>query len=260
MKGWNWRSPSESAYLIIQVSSNHLRRRIHLQSQKVNNGLMDIHHIALANSRRTLWERIIVWRSKSPEGFNEHDGEDEQVVPDGNPEDQELLFPSSLNADRQLPQLAAIEMELRMGQANEALKALRNQLAQRLVMHREIGRNVRGQPNMTRAHGAMSRINAQITESARGYRNARTAMQHLGIAEDNQSYPPLLDSDISTTNAFDNPRSLGRGEATPISWIWRVNINAERNGVPPPIGEDWLEEGTRLIYQIGIMVSQACSF
>jgi hypothetical protein len=212
---------------------------------------MDIHHIALANSRRALWERIITWRSKSPEGLNEDDEEDEQVVPDGNPEDQELLFPSSLDADRRLPQLAVIEMELRKGQANEALKALRNQLAQRLVIYREMGRNLKAQNNMTRAHGAMGRINAQITESARVYRNTRTAMQRLGMAENDQSYPPLLDSDISTTNAFDNPRPLGRGEAVPISWIWRINVNAEIDGVALPIGEDWLDEGMRLIYWIG---------
>lgn len=250
MKGWSWRNPSGLPCLIIHVSDSSLRRRIYLQSQKVNNGLMDIHHITLANSRRALWERIIRWRSRSPDGFNEDDEgdeEDEQAVPDGNPEDQLLLLPSSLDAEQQLPELVEIEMELRKGQANESLKALRNQLAQRLVIHREMGRNLRGQHNLTRAQGTLSRINTQITELARGYRNARTAMQRLGMVENDQSYPPLLNSDISTTNAFDNPRPLGRGEATPISWIWRINVNAEINGVAPPIGEDWLEEGMRLV-------------
>jgi hypothetical protein len=141
-------------------------------------------------------------------------------------------------------------MELRKGQANEALKALRNQLAQRLVIHREMARILRGQNNLTRAHSALGRLKAQIFESARGYRNAHAAMQRLGMAENDRSYPPLLDSDIATTNAFDNPRPVGRGEPSPISWIWRINVNAEIDSLAPPIGEDWLEEGTRLIHWI----------
>jgi hypothetical protein len=67
------------------------------------------------------------------------------------------------------------------------------------------------------------------------------------MLENNQSYPPLLDSNITTTNVFDNPRPLGRGDPSPISWIWRINLNAEIDAAVPPIGEDWLEEGTALI-------------
>ena len=205
---------------------------------------MDIHHITLANARRALWERIIAWRLRSPEGFDEQDDEVDQVQPEENPEDQELLLPSVLDADHQLPQLAAIEMELRRGQANEAVKALRNQLSQRLVILREMTRVLRGQNNITRAHSTLDRLNVQINESARGYRKARDAMRRLGMVQHDESYPPLLERDISTTNVFENPRPLGRGEPVSISWIWRINMNGERDGAARLIGTDWLEEGT----------------
>jgi len=219
---------------------------------------MDIHHIALVNSRCALWERIFGWNSRSPEGFSGQSEEADQAPPDGHPEDQELLLPSTLDADRRPQQLADIEIKLRKGQASEYLKALRNQLSQRLVIHREMARVLRGQNNLTRAHSTLDRLKVQINESAKGYRNARVALQRLGMAENDSSYPPLLDSDISTTNVFDNPRPLGRGEPIPISWIWRINMKTEIGDGPQPIGEDWLEEGAGLIYQTNSWCSKSC--
>ncbi|CAG7853491.1 SubName: Full=Uncharacterized protein {ECO:0000313/EMBL:CCA76215.1} [Serendipita indica DSM 11827] len=116
------------------------QRRLQLRSQKINSGAMEIDHDRLRNSRQALWMRINAWRTQAPEEVPQVDEEADFAHCDSNPEDEELILPSSLEIECRPKDFTSVEIELRKGQANQSLQTLRRLLSQQLVLRRELSR------------------------------------------------------------------------------------------------------------------------
>jgi len=148
-------------------------------------------------------------------------------------------LPSSIPIVERSPQLSAIELRLREGQANDALKAIRMALSQKLVLRRDKRLNIRGQRENNRASANIGRVDTQISRLADQYRRAYSAMKALGMPANHRVYQPLKNEDLNYSNVFDVDRPLGRGYQAPVSWIWCMT----EVGGPNQLDDNWLEEG-----------------
>lgn len=200
------------------------QRRLKARRLTVNSGSMEREHVLLNRARSAPWGRIIGWRTRLPTGLDAVDDLDNTEEPLSYPEDENILLPSSLPREDCPPDLGALELRLREGQANDSLKAIRTCLSQRLVLLRDKITNARGQDLNARANSTINRFNIQIAQAAAQYRQAYRAMRVLGM-EENKTYQELKEEHISTSNVFNSNRSLGRGDEAGPSWIWRNNVS-----------------------------------
>ncbi|KAJ7493919.1 hypothetical protein FB451DRAFT_1020845, partial [Mycena latifolia] len=123
-----------------------------------------------------------------------------------------------------LETLGAEELKLRQGEANDALRSLREHIQhnQALRQHKNARNNaVHGQAKNTRAVQKIKDVQTRIQNYVKKYRHARTAMIALGCnAQDPKSgFPELRDEDLYTKNV-DEPHKLGDGGKVE-GWIWR---------------------------------------
>ncbi|KIM19648.1 hypothetical protein M408DRAFT_313788, partial [Serendipita vermifera MAFF 305830] len=213
------------------------QRMIRFQRQTVNAGSSEREHVLLARRRISLWRRIVEWRARATEQVEEED--QEAMDPNDRPEEERIDLPSSMPPAERSPELARVELQLREGQANDALKGIRVALSQMLVLRRDKQANVRGQVSSSRASGNIQRLNTQTKRLAEQYRQSYLAMIELGMPATHQTYRPLRDADLNSRNVFETNRPLGRGNEAPISWIWHMHeTNGERQ-----FDNDWLDEG-----------------
>jgi hypothetical protein len=200
---------------------------------------MERDHVLLERARRALWTRILAWSENSVDD-DQADHYEEADCPSC-PEDESLMLPSSSRGEGWPPQASNIERCLRQGQANDALKAIRTLLSQKLVLRRDKRLNIRGTTGITRSNLNLARIEKEIQESAERYRRAYSAMLRLGMPDTEKVYRHLNDKDLTYSNVFDKDRPLGRGYEGPVSWIWHM----QESGGHGQLDDNWLEEGER---------------
>ncbi|CAG8514381.1 11061_t:CDS:2 [Acaulospora colombiana] len=193
-------------------------------------------HVLLARARTSLWERILNWHEQSP--LESGDIELNKEEPEF-PENQPITLPSSLPHIARPRDLADLELQLREGQANDALRTIRGYLSQKLVLTRARKDN-RSQHSGRLLNDAAEKFKAPMNLAVSQYRRAYDAMIQLGMRQENPVYRPLLDSDITTSKVFDVKRSVGRGYEK-LSWIWS-NSGAMASG---SFTDSWLEEVNR---------------
>lgn len=166
-------------------------------------------------------------------------------------EDEILLLPSGLPLDRRntswFNQLLTFEMELRKGQAEDALSSLRLTLKYKDNMNNGRRRIAYGQSNGTRTATLLRRAADLIKETANNYRRARDAMLALGMSSTDTSYPELLDKHVTIIVAA-KPKQLGTGKYTG-SWIWG---NGPRGVLSDKEEDEWEEEGTVCPLGLGV--------
>jgi hypothetical protein len=198
---------------------------------------MERDHVLLERARRALWTRILAWSENSVDD-HQADHYEEADCPSC-PEDESLMLPSSSCGEGWPPQASNTERRLRQGQANDALKAIRTLLSQKLVLRRDKRLNIRGTTGITRSNLNLARIEREIQESAERYRRAYSAMLRLGMPDTDKVYHHLNDKDLTYSNVFDKDRPLGRGYEDPVSWIWHMQESGGRG----QLDDNWLEEG-----------------
>ncbi|KAG2743573.1 hypothetical protein P692DRAFT_201723247, partial [Suillus brevipes Sb2] len=143
-----------------------------------------------------------------------------------NPEDIKLFLPSSLTADTAScsHHLLAIEWELRIAQAGDALDEIRQSLRLRDYMYTFKRNWIRGQSANTRAQNALGRVEARAAAAAEKYRVAHAALSSLA---------PVLNKvgwnlKFRSLNNRDDVRGMTvprKGESEgrrQLSWIWLV--------------------------------------
>jgi hypothetical protein len=115
-----------------------------------------------------------------PEGGEEED--DEEVAE--NPERLRLAMPSSLGracvVRLGLETLAKQELELRKGQANDALEGLRLALGHKALLWRTKVRTAKNNKQRTRAWDDIKIARRQVEKNVRHYHRARRALVSLG--------------------------------------------------------------------------------
>jgi hypothetical protein len=183
----------------------------------------------------------MAWKADSPLGDDAQDDLDAEGDDlDDIFEDIRLPLPFTLgdNGTELMRELHHVERELRVGQADDALKQLRKALALRLVLLRD-ARQHHGR-DYFRSQATIKRAGQDVEFAASRYKAAYSALEILGLGAANRRFKTLTAEDISLAHVFTSPRGLGRGyETEDISWIWRME------GLRVGLGDDdWLKEGT----------------
>ena len=153
-------------------------------------------------------------------------------------EHEQLLLPSDLSPSERencgVTHLVHQELQLRRGQAHDALRSLRAQVkyVTALSQQKNSRKNaVHGQYLNTRAGAVLSDAIQKRDGYKQKYRRTREAMIRLGMLSD--EFPELNDADLWRKDPLQYHR-LGDGQKTE-GWIWRV-------GLPPNMSDDEREE------------------
>jgi hypothetical protein len=150
-------------------------------------------------------------------------------------ENIQLYLPSSFAMTR-FPVPAAKELELRLGQANDALHNLRIALGKKSFLFRSHVRAARSQQRKTRAWAEVSSVDADVRQQARIYASTRRKMIVLGATDEIlDRYKVLKYADLKISTAIATPNAPGQRD-TRLSWFWSMDVQADADA------DDWMEE------------------
>src|SRR6267154_5803442 len=180
------------------------------------------------------------------EDEDEEDEEDEEDIPpsddeqDHFPEKMQLMMPSSLNrADivrLGLEVLAAQELELRKGQANDSLENLCLQLAHKALLWKTKVQAANTTKKCTRAWDDIKKAWKRVEQHVRCYHRARRALINLGANSDvMERYKSIERSDLKLSGDVVDPGRLGQRNDS-LAWFWRLG------GSHPEQNNHWMQE------------------
>lgn len=156
-------------------------------------------------------------------------------------ERQSIPLPSSFgkqNCARRLKELAAIELDLRIGQANDTLGLLRLAIGHKSFACRtklRPGSSNSSYRNRLRSYADVHAITASVDQSAKVYMSCRLALDTLGASRDILSKFQILTKEhTAASTAVIDPNARGQRNNS-LSWIWHSRNNSA--GDP-----GWLDE------------------
>lgn len=145
-------------------------------------------------------------------------------------------FPQSEHIRLGLESLVSIEIQLREGQANDALQALREDLRFEYSLRKQKQTHARGAGSNTRASTMLRNAGQKKMRSAQRYLTARNAMISLGCLEADSSFTerfPYLDTSKDLWMK-DPTQLLNLGDGTrQESWIWRIGSRPNNAATTP---------------------------
>lgn len=154
------------------------------------------------------------------------------------PESASLCLPSSLGIEEceriGWGELAKYEIELRNGEANDALEKIRLALGHKALLFYKKKREEKSQKQSTRSWKAVRSTDIQITKHVTNYRRARQAIIQLG--GDVGSLKEISKQDLNINkDVTESNRHSQRSDT--LSWIWRTSqrMADTSNG-------DWMQE------------------
>ena len=138
-----------------------------------------------------------------------------------------IWLPSSFTKSERiqmgLEQIAKVEAELREGQANDALEALRASLAEKSLRFRTEVKPAKSQRTMTRAWDSIHKADKQIRGAVQCYRLARTALGGLGVAgELLERYKEIHKRDLKMSGDVVEENRVGQ-RSWELPWFWRLD-------------------------------------
>ncbi|KAF8442018.1 hypothetical protein L210DRAFT_3360697, partial [Boletus edulis BED1] len=156
------------------------------------------------------------------------------------PDLTKLPLPSALGRKKmeQLDRLdlVKLELELREGQANDALHDVRLVLIEKAVLFRNDIRHATSHAKKTRAWDKVHVVNLTLARHAAIYRKCRQAMVHLGADDDRlKIYQPLSKEDLKATTSVLDPNSRGLCYEG-LAWFWSLDVPCDA------ASNDWMSE------------------
>jgi len=154
----------------------------------------------------------------------EVDGESEENLP----ERVKLLLPSTLTASQRtkfgIGAVAEQEIELREGQANDALDGIRNTLAQVSLVFRTQVRNSKSVYTRTRSWGKVQQTNSQVQRYVSRYKTARNALIQLGAPLDLCSqFLDIRREDLKMPGDIVEANRIGQ-RSDSLPWFWKLDL------------------------------------
>lgn len=151
--------------------------------------------------------------------------EEEEDTEEKLPEKVQLLLPSALTFQRRvnIRDLVSQEIQLRIGQANDALDGLRNSLAQVSLVFRTDVRMAKSQYKKTRAWGAVDTANAQVRKHVARYRTARNAL--IGLRAPSNilaQYEQITKDHLKMPGDIIEENRIGQRNDS-LAWFWRLD-------------------------------------
>jgi len=159
------------------------------------------------------------------------DGEEiEEEEPEVTPENTTLYLPSNFKLyqrkDLGWQEMGNMELQLREGQANDALEKLRECLAEKSLRFRKEVRSAKSQKKMTRAWDSVHRMEDQIKQAVVTYRTARGAIEELGEAADLERFQEITKSDLKMSGDIVEENRVGQRSSI-LPWFWRLDRKAK---------------------------------
>lgn len=133
--------------------------------------------------------------------------------------------------------LANVEMELREGQAYDALHSLRQIIQEWNYNLLDKKDNIHGIAENLRSGKFLRNLNADKQVAASKYRCARHAMLNLGLAETHHRWQELKDDQLWGKNVTE-VRSMGDGQKRD-PWFWSI---VKPDGLTEAQEKDWSTE------------------
>lgn len=149
------------------------------------------------------------------------------------PERQLISMPSNCLTDHPL---RAIELSLRIHQAERYLNALREAIAEKSFNYSHVMRDAPKKVVRTRARAVISKLNDRISVYSRIYNRCRVALVRLGA---NQrildQFQILKREDVKASTAILDPNRPGASSIR-LSWIWQSSVHSQ-NQSPDSVRE-----------------------
>ncbi|KAL0061228.1 hypothetical protein AAF712_011987 [Marasmius tenuissimus] len=140
----------------------------------------------------------------------------------GLPEDEELYLPSFFQDGRYRDTaLSRTEVELRKGQAFDAIQDLKYTLTHKMVLVRTKRKEAKGSLRNTRAAKYIRYVGRRTDSWKQKYRVARECLIRLGVTDGSadSDFPELKDEDVYRQGLEKKEAELGEGSKT-AGWIW----------------------------------------
>ena len=157
-------------------------------------------------------------------GESEWEEEGDAEVP---AEKVRLWLPSSFTRPERvemgLGRVVEVEAELREGQANDALEALRAGLAEKSLRFRTEVKPAKSQKTMTRAWDSIHRADKQIRSAVRCYQLACNALKGLGAPDELLTqYKEIKKRDLKMSRDVVEENRVGQ-RSSELPWFWRLD-------------------------------------
>ena len=228
--------PVTDQKILLQQKRARLRTKINQFNQQATTFIHSLNRIiGPRTSSIERWEDLedLDLDSEVPQSstFAMEDAQIEESLP---PERQPLTLPSALDCNLKdevaLRELSSCELQLRIGQANDALHNARLSIAQKSYLLRtRVRNNAPTQSYVTRSYGETQTIQTSIEQSAKTYRLARKAMVKLGMpASDLAKYRLLEKDDLRASTAIADSNAPGQ-RSDSLSWIWHMSSDTHRH-------------------------------
>lgn len=158
---------------------------------------------------------------------------------DVQPETASIPLPSNIGLNRcrglGLADLLKQEITLREGQANDALHAIRVNLADKAVIFRKTVRPAKSQARSTRAWSQVHAVERVVKLNARIYSKCRMQLGKLGADDILTKYRPLEKADLKASTAVADPNARGQRNST-LAWFWSLDVEGDS------ASSDWMTE------------------
>jgi hypothetical protein len=166
-------------------------------------------------------------------------GTDLGQVAEEQPEDITLVMPSTLESEKrdkwQLSEVAAEELALRKGEADDCLAELRLSLGHKALLLRTRVRNSKSQNTKTKSWDAVHRITVTVNKCVRGYGRARAAIIHLGAnSQTKERYKKLKKEHLGLSGDVQEGNRYGQ-KSDKLAWFWRRDGGSDKK-------DNWMEE------------------
>lgn len=136
------------------------------------------------------------------------------------PEKRPLAIPS--NWENQDNPYRAVELDLRIKQADKCIQALRDAIADKSFQYSHVIRVAPRKGVRTRARAAIAKLNVMIAHHAHVYAKCRLAMTKLNADSGTlKKYPILMKEHLKSSTALLNPNEPGSTRIQ-LSWIWKA--------------------------------------
>ena len=234
------RNPSPEDRARIQDRRNSLQTMIgafHQQALRYIHNLTSVTH---SSSSRDPEAILVDLEESDEEAFflgagSEWEDEDVEKPATETPTERVTLwlpssFTKSERAQMGLKQIAEVEAELREGQANDALEALRASLAEKSLRFRTQVKPAKSQKTMTRAWDSIHQAEKQIRGAVQCYRLARHALKELGASNELLSrYKEIQRKDLKMSMDIVEENRVGQ-RSSQLPWFWRLDRKWDKDG------------------------------
>jgi hypothetical protein len=140
-----------------------------------------------------------------------------EIVP---PESRRISLPSGWKSTDNI--YRAVELRLRISQADKTLQALRDTIADKSFQYSHVIRAAPRKAVNTRARTAIGKLNSLIVFYSRVYGQCRAALVRLaGDSAILDKYQILRKEDLKSSTALLNPNEPGSTQVK-LSWIWQT--------------------------------------